>query len=384
MRDVRRLLHNWHMLEQLFYWLVLLILIFLPLIFWDYSDYHERKRIVWGWMRIFPFIIIFLVHNYFLLPLAYRKEGLWKYLILTILLIVGVNVLIIYYDPLREALYEMFMGSEFQRGRHGFPGKGQQGGGPGVARHFRRYAGQEFLFFINNFLIGLFLVGFNATLNFTSRWFTREQERKELSKENLQSQLSALRQQVSPHFFMNTLNNIHALIDYNQPAAKESILRLSELMRYLLYDTDRETVPLKREVEFLKSYIDLMKLRLTEKVELRVKLPDKFKEVYVPPFLLLPFVENAFKYGILPEGSSSIEIHIELLDDQLHFTCMNTKFPNFGKKSGPSGIGIANARKRLELIFGDAYTLVIRDINDTFEVEVRYPVQVHKEGDMLE
>ncbi len=140
------------------------------------------------------------------------------------------------------------------------------------------------------------------------RWSKLEQEKTLLEKENVQNQLAFLRNQVSPHFFMNTLNNIHALIDVDTEEAKEAIIKLSKLMRHLLYDSQAELVPLAKEMEFIQSYINLMKLRFSEKVKINLSIPDQLPDKSIPPFLFTSFVENAFKHGISYQNSSFIDI----------------------------------------------------------------------------
>lgn len=358
-------------MEQMVYWAIWLIIIFLPLLFWDYGDIHERKRIIWGWMRVFPFLIIFLIHNTLLLPYVLNRKLWTSYLLLALILILVINFLFVYQPAFHSFLYKTFIGSEFaERGT-----KGHGGGlwrGPG--RYYKKSHAPEFLLFSYNVFISILLLAFNATLNFTTRWMQKEQASKELEKESMQSQLNALQQQVSPHFFMNTLNNIHALIDYNKDSAKESVLRLSELMRYLLYDSSRETTSLQKEIDFLNSYIDLMRLRINDSVNIATKFPKHNEAILLPPFLFLPFVENAFKYGILARAESKISIRIEVTEGILHFNCLNLKTGEKAKNGEHSGLGISNTRKRLDLLYDKSYTLNIFDRENDFEVDLVIPI----------
>ena len=124
----------------------------------------------------------------------------------------------------------------------------------------------------------------------------------------LNTELAFLKNQINPHFFFNTLNNIYSLVQINVGDGQKAILQLSKLMRYLLYDTDKGEQPLSREIEFMTTYIDLMKLRLSEKVSVTVVFPENFDNVLIPPLLFLPFIENAFKHGISYRKSSFIHI----------------------------------------------------------------------------
>ncbi len=375
MERLKKYLVNWSLAEQALYWIVLLVVIFLPLAFWDFSDYHERRRIVWGWLRLLPFILIFLIHNFILLPYFLHRNRKTSYLLLTLLLILVLTLLFTFYPPLHQFLYEQLMGGASGGRVHGMgAARGGPGPGPGRGWHARQWAGREALIFVNIFLIATLVVAFNASLNFTTRWLKREQEQKDISREQTLSQLTALQQQVSPHFFMNTLNNIHALIDYDQAGAKESIIRLSELMRYLLYDSEKGITSLDNEIRFLNSYIDLMRLRLTDEVSLDFRFPETEQSVPVPPFLFLPFVENAFKHGIRATGRSFIRAGIELMPDAVHFNCVNSKAATAAGESSRRGLGIANTRKRLDLLFGSRYSLHIFDRKEEFEVDLIFPL----------
>ncbi len=174
---------------------------------------------------------------------------------------------------------------------------------------------------------------------------------------------------------MNTLNNIHALIDYSKEDAKEAILRLSRMMRYLLYDSEQGTTSLTRELEFLKSYLDLMRLRLQKSVELKVNFPSSPPGLEVHPFLLIAFIENAFKHGIRPRGKSFIHILLEINHDKLHFNVINSRADGTKDTNNEGGIGIENTRKRLDLLYGRNYSLNIYDRKKDFEIDLIIPVR---------
>ena len=225
-----------------------------------------------------------------------------------------------------------------------------------------------------NFLIFSFLVvGFDTGLRSGLRWIGVENEKVRLEKENVSNQLALLKTQVSPHFFMNTLNNIHALVDTNTDEAKEAIIKLSKMMRYLLYETETEKTTLKKEVEFLESYINLMKLRFSEKVKIIFNLPGAIPDAAIPPFLFISFIENAFKHGISYKNESFIAIDLILGKDRLLFAVRNSKADNSESKEF-SGIGIENTRKRLDLLYGDEYHLEIIENEELFTVNLSIPL----------
>jgi LytS/YehU family sensor histidine kinase len=216
-------------------------------------------------------------------------------------------------------------------------------------------------------------VGFDTGLRSNLRWIEVENEKVRLEKENMATQLVLLRNQVSPHFLMNTLNNIHSLVDINTCEAKEAIIKLSKLMRYLLYETETEKTTLKREIEFLGSYINLMKLRFNEKVIITLNLPTSIPEKTIPPFIFTSLIENAFKHGISYKGESFINIDMTIDEEHLLLVVKNSKSEN-NQIDDFSGIGIDNTRKRLELLYGKNYHLDIIDNKDLFTVNLSIPL----------
>lgn len=212
-------------------------------------------------------------------------------------------------------------------------------------------------------------------------WLNEQKMRQRLlllEQQNLKQELEHLRYQINPHLFMNTLNNIHALVDIDKERAKRAIIELSRLMRYALYGGNSSMVSLSHEVEFLRLYVSLMKLRFNDKVEIICKLPENAPaEVMLPPLLLATFVENAFKHGISYRTDSFIHIHLSLEDDnkKICFRCINSLHKNVNvTEDGYHGIGFENVRKRLDLQYADNYTLVINDKDEnTFTIELVLP-----------
>lgn len=387
MREKGRLsiLKNWRSIEQVSYFVVWSVLIFLPLIFWDFSDSYHQARIVGGWVRILPFFLIFIIHNLILLPHLLLKKHYLAYAIATLILILLINYWFVFSEFLHENIFRLFIensdspgeGAESMRGqgRHfrGGPGRGRYGKGMGGFRYWS-WHGTQYLIYTYNILISLLIIGFNTALKFGTQWLKQEQVRKETEKQAIESQLTALQNQVSPHFFMNTLNNIHALIDYNSEDAKEAVLRLSKMMRYLLYESDSGKTLLTKEIEFLKSYIELMKLRIQPGVDLKIEFPDSVPGIEVYSLITISFLENAFKHGIDPKGKSFIHILLELTNNKIHFNTRNSKILSTQEENEKGGIGIENARKRLELIYGKNFSLNIYNRSNEFEVDLIYPL----------
>ena len=224
-------------------------------------------------------------------------------------------------------------------------------------------------------LTGFIVTGFSIGLRVSGRLIKNEKEKKELEKERLNSELAFLKNQISPHFFFNTLNNIYSLIDINTHDAQKSVLNLSKLMRYLLYESEKGNTKLSHELEFIANYIDLMKLRLSDKVDLSIRMPEKFDDFSIAPLLFIPFIENAFKHGISYREKSFIHINFEVENKQLVFTCKNSfSQANAEKTEADSGIGLENVQKRLMLLFQDKYTLSMEKTESVFSVELKIDV----------
>ena len=215
---------------------------------------------------------------------------------------------------------------------------------------------------------------FGANLGIKGYFKSRTDQKKlaNLQKQNLEQQLEYLKYQINPHFFMNTLNNIHALVDIDPEKAKSTIVELSKMMRFVLYEGDKKGVPVSREFDFVRNYITLMRLRYTDKVKITVDLPSEAPDKTVPPLMLISFVENAFKHGISYQRESFIDVKATVSGNRLHFTCRNSKADMPNKEKG--GVGLANVKQRLNLLYDNNYTLNIQDNPDVYDVELNIPL----------
>ena len=178
---------------------------------------------------------------------------------------------------------------------------------------------------------------------------------------------------------MNTLNNIHGMVEINPKTAQEMVIELSKLMRYVLYEGERRYTTLKTEVEFIENYVALMRKRYSSrKVDVRLKMPDTdLYGIKLPPLLFMVMIENAFKHGISYKRHTDILITVEVLTDrQIHFMCKNSKreCPESDEKKY-SGLGLKNLRKRLDLLYGENYSLNIEDEDDTYTVNLIIPYE---------
>jgi two-component system, LytTR family, sensor kinase len=221
----------------------------------------------------------------------------------------------------------------------------------------------------NFFILSVLVTVFAYVLRVSEKAKKSERERRELEKARLNSELAFLKNQVSPHFFFNTLNNIYSLIEINTGDAREAVHNLSRMMRYLLYKSEHGNTSLGDEIVFMRNYIDLMKLRLSNKVKMDVNFTQSFNDLLIPPLLFIPFIENAFKHGISLKKNSSISISLEIIDDELVFASANTINLEKGDNPEPeSGIGLENVRKRLSLLLPGKHNLSISSKGGIFEV----------------
>lgn len=191
-----------------------------------------------------------------------------------------------------------------------------------------------------------------------------------LREENLKSQLEVLNNQINPHFLFNTLNSIYVQMGQNPEAARESILQFSDLLSHQLYDSKETSIPLHKEIEYLKNYMMLEKTRQGDAVQLSYDFPENTSGIQVAPLLFMPIIENAFKFG-LASGKEQYALNLSLKVDenQLAFTCSNDYVPQPKKRE--SGLGLSNLRSRLELLYPDAHTLDIRDDQEIFIVTLK-------------
>nr|WP_322624807.1 histidine kinase [uncultured Flavobacterium sp.] len=188
------------------------------------------------------------------------------------------------------------------------------------------------------------------------RWIKTEAERKESENARLQSELEHLKYQLQPHFFFNSLNNIYALVDISPEKAKMTILALSTLMRYLLYESNTGKVSLDKETEFLLRYIELMQLRTSANTTIETDFEEIPADAQIAPLLLIPLIENAFKHGISATKQNRIHISMRFEQGWLHFETRNGNYPRTETDRSGSGIGLKNIQKRLELIYPEGYT----------------------------
>jgi two-component system LytT family sensor kinase len=223
-------------------------------------------------------------------------------------------------------------------------------------------------YFMSTVFTSLIFVFLSIVLKFTIDWFLNERIHRELENQRLSAELSFLKSQINPHFLFNSLNSIYSLAYQRSETTPEAILKLSEIMRYMLYECNDNKVALSKELQYLENYIDLQKIRFGKNSYIDFKVSGQVDHQQIVPLLLIAFVENAFKHGIANDPLSPIQLLIELDEAHLHFYIQNKKHNNNRDTLG--GIGLNNVRRRLDLLYAGKYNLSIIDAADTYTCEL--------------
>ena len=314
------------------------------------------KFVFHWWIAMLPLILIFLLHNHILIR-KYMKKGKLGIYILTVILLVGaygglqyaVNV-----PPVRKEVKERVMPPRQQTHEIRPHDPGHKPPRPFPVPF-------PILF---KLMLAVMTLGINVAISMIFTYAREQIKRDELESRRLKDELKYLKQQISPHFFMNVLNNIHEMMEEDTKEAQDMVLELSYLMRYVLYESEKEMTSLESEFRFISSYIALMKRRYVEGiVNVRLDLPvRKSSFINVPPLLFISFIENAFKHGVSYKSGAHIDISINETGNKIFFNCKNS-IPEEKCEIKEGGVGLSNVQRRLDLLYGDEYSLSI-DKND--------------------
>lgn len=216
-----------------------------------------------------------------------------------------------------------------------------------------------------------------AFIKLLIQWYNSKHQNELLARENLETELKFLRAQVHPHFLFNTLNNLYALTLKKSDKAPETVLKLSELLDFMLYDCNTFKINLEKELRLVKSYIDLEKLRYDDSLSVRFDIYGDISKIEIAPLIILPFVENCFKHGISEQpGNSWIKISLDVNNKSLLFLAENSKSPGSKEddKGYKEGIGIENVKRRLQLLYPGKYKLEIKNDNHIYSVKLELMV----------
>jgi LytS/YehU family sensor histidine kinase len=223
-------------------------------------------------------------------------------------------------------------------------------------------------YFISTLFASLTFIFLSTVLKFTTDWFLNERIQRDLENQRLSAELSFLKSQINPHFLFNSLNSIYSLAYQRSETTPDAILKLSEIMRYMLYECNDNEVSLEKELQYLQNYIELQKIRFGEKAYIDFKINGKVDGQQIVPLLLIAFIENAFKHGVANDPGSAIRLLIEVDESHLYFFIQNRKHNN--NRDNLGGIGLINVKRRLDLLYPGRYKLDIIDGKETYTCEL--------------
>ena len=322
-------------------------LLFIVPLFFHNSD--ENWTMVWhrylrGLGASVSYLLVFYLNYFWIVPRYMLKKKDWKKFLLINVFVLGAGLLAV---DLWHVTINQFMPELVHKGAR--PGKFF----PRVPRYF--YGS----------LVNVLFIALAVAVRMYQRWQHLEEARKEAEAARAEAELSNLRNQMNPHFLLNTLNNIYALIAFDQDKAQTAVGELSKLLRHVLYENQQDYVPLYKEADFMRNYIELMKIRVTD----NVKIVDNINvqpndSTPVAPLIFISLIENTFKHGISPQGTGEIDISLSQENGDITCEIHNTYYPKRENDKSGSGIGLEQVSRRLELMYPDSYTWDKGVIND--------------------
>ncbi|SDS35964.1 Histidine kinase [Polaribacter sp. KT25b] len=355
--------------ESIFIFLFWILLFLLPLFYqWVNSGFIRWSVIFNVWIDYLPLLIVFCVNRFLLTPFLLFKRKQFFYLVAVVVVISftvfgSINIR-------KNVIFQEIVPLHKQGGLQ-FPDSNKTGIKKGLQN--RQAPVGTYPPYVNLILLSILLVGFDTGMKLSVKWAETQQQKAEVEKESVKNELAFLRNQVSPHFLMNTLNNIHALIDFDTVEAKRSVVKLSTLMRYLLYESNDKPIALSKEIKFIESYVELMKLRFCEEVIIELNLPKNPPNISIPTLLFTNIIENAFKYGISYEQNSFVNIRLFVHENELEFTIQNSVHKKLETVES-LGIGIENTKKRLKLLYNNDYIFTSIENENVFSSTIKIPI----------
>ena len=300
-----------------------------PLTYWRGTGFHFMHYLMTCMTPLFQMIVFYL--NYVVLAPKLFVRGKHRYdLLINILLLTTLGTILHFWMVYVNSIY--------------VPNSNINDDAIGTISYIAR----------NSLNLAIFAGGATA-LALARRWVTTDQKLKEVEAERATAELRNLRSQINPHFLLNTLNNIYALTAFDTPKAQQAIQELSKMLRHILYDYQQPKVALSDEVEFLQNYVNLMRIRLSDSVDVKFQTFIANPQLEVAPMVFISLVENAFKHGVSPSEPSFIHIQIESADNQIVCDIQNSNHPKTANDHSGHGIGLQQVQRRLELSYPDHY-----------------------------
>jgi len=363
---------------------VLLWLTYFALNFLFVKNYKVKFDFIFHVMTWIVQVLLFYINFYILLPYILFKNKIIKYLIFSIVTLssfylIKLTIDNFYFKSLRKDGKELMM-RPLPSGHLPFdkmkplspndfnPQVPSNAPYKAVPPKFKK---QPFKRHFNFFPIsGLLLVYMaSISLRLLQKWSEDEKQKDRIDKDKISTELSFLKQQINPHFLFNSLNSIYSLSMTKSIETTDAILKLSSILRYILYEGEKKSVPLSDELDILKHYIDLQKLRVSSRVKINFMIDGKHNDLRIEPLLLLPLIENAFKHGVDNANDSFIDIKIKIKENTIELFVDNKKLKS--KKQDvdeEGGIGLKNIQRRLDLIYPGKHIFIVKDEKDMFSV----------------
>ena len=283
---------------------------------------------------LFSFLVVFYVNYFFLIPRLLFNEKTRKYIIYNAILLIGIGIALQIWQKMNMPPI------------------------PETNTVYKRKSPPIWIFFARDIISLIFTIGLSVAIRMSSRWRVSEEARREAEKNRTEAELKNLRNQLNPHFLLNTLNNIYALITFDSDKAQQAVQELSKLLRHVLYENQQTFVALGKEADFIRNYIELMRIRLTSNVTVETQIEIRSdSKTEIAPLIFISLIENAFKHGISPTEPSFIRILLSERKNRICCEIINSYHPKNEKmdKSG-SGIGLEQVQKRLKLLYSKHYT----------------------------
>jgi hypothetical protein len=337
--------------------------ILLPIIIFDI---HSADSFPWRMLYNFGLMIgIFYLNYFFIVPNLLLKRRFLLFTLVVVALLAGTFIINIQpsesHVKNQEKNIRGRQGAQLNRDNQDKNGLHQSP--PFLSR--RNMSGQR----RSANTVGTFIILLlSSTIRLTQEWYKNEKQTNLMTREKLSSELSFLKSQVNPHFLFNTLNGIYSLANKKSDKTPGAIVKLSELMRHMLYESEKEFISLEKEIEYLENYIELQKLRLTKEAKVEFELKGETSNKLIEPMLLIPFIENAFKHGV-DAGGADIKIFLEVSDNQLYFVVEN-HISQSKEKDENSGIGLANIIKQLKYRYPGHHQLKIDESKGIFKIKL--------------
>jgi len=330
------------LLYHVFFW----VIFFLFMVINKPEDVSLGENMIRQSLRVLFYIIVVYINLYYLFPKYLKLNKLFAYMVLLIMLVAIATPIEVVLHHLLFAKAGVSLASEFTIQRN------------------------------STVFLGTFFIGFSSSIYMIiNDWMEHQRERVDLQRQNLTSELKYLKTQINPHFFFNTLNSIYALTLKKSEKAPEVVLKLSEMMRYMLYESNERIIPLTQEINYVQNYLELEKLRHGQNFQMEMEITGEPEGLSIAPLLFIPFLENAFKHGIDHQlNSGYVKIKLDIGSQKLHLNVVNS-LPSSeitpqkdGKKSG--GIGLTNVRRRLNILYPKKHQLDIYKTANEYLVDL--------------